>query len=280
MIPSVHEFIKEMGSLYDESETKALYYEILQTILQCNKTTLLVEGDRLMDSNKLNEFHQIVDRLKTGEPLQYILGVCSFCNYNFKVSSDVLIPRPETEELVDWIYTDNKEKENLSLLDIGTGSGCIAISIKKKMPTAEVAAMDVSSKALSIANENAIQNEVSIRFFNDNILQPANNYPSYDIIVSNPPYIMEKEKMDMHTNVLQHEPWLALFVDDNDPLLFYRKIAEFGQTHLSKNGFLYFEINSLLAQETKNLLYAYNYTDVTIKKDINDKNRMIKCQKR
>ncbi len=280
MIPSVHEFIKEMGTLYDESETKALYYEILQTILQCNKTTLLVEGDRLMDSNKLNEFHQIVERLKTGEPLQYILGVCSFCNYDFKVTPDVLIPRPETEELVDWIYTDNMGKEKLTLLDIGTGSGCIAISIKKKIPTAEVSAMDISSNALSIATENASLNDASIRFYNDSILQPVNDYPLYDIIVSNPPYIMEKEKTDMHTNVLHHEPSLALFVDDNDPLLFYRKIAEFGQTHLSCNGLLYFEINSLLAQETKNLLYAYNYTDVIIKKDMNDKNRMIKCLKK
>lgn len=280
MTPSLHEFLKEMGSLYDESETKALYYEILQSILHCNKTTLLIDGDKLMDSDKAKEFQQITARLKTGEPMQYILGSCSFCNYSFKVTPDVLIPRPETEELVDWIYTDNKEKENLTLLDIGTGSGCIAISIKKKLPTTEVSAMDVSPNALSIATENASLNDASIRFYNDNIIQPVNDYPLYDIIVSNPPYIMEKEKTDMHTNVLHHEPSLALFVDDNDPLLFYRKIAEFGQTHLSSNGLLYFEINSLLAQETKNLLYAYNYTDVTIKKDMNDKNRMIKCLKR
>lgn len=269
-----------MGSLYDDTETKALYYEILQSILHCDKTTLLIHGDSLMTEEKAKEFQEIVSRLKSGEPLQYILGNCIFNNLSFSVNSSVLIPRPETEELVQWILNDHNRDQQLNIIDIGTGSGCIAISLKKEWNHANVSAMDISNDALGVAKKNAQNNNVSISFYHDNILQTSNDYPQYDIIVSNPPYIMEKEKVNMHINVLDHEPSIALFVDDNDPLLFYKEIAKFGQKHLVNNGFLYFEINEMLANEMKMMLQDNGYQNIIIRKDNNNKDRMIKCQKK
>jgi release factor glutamine methyltransferase len=240
-------------------------------------TTLLMKGDDLMTPEKESWFREIIDRLKAGEPIQYILGDCYFHGNRFFVSPDVLIPRPETEELVDWIL---KEDAFHSLLDIGTGSGCIAISLKKERSSAEIYAMDISEKALSIAQKNALLNDAPIHFIHDSILSPRTSNQTYDIIVSNPPYILQKEKAAMHKNVLEHEPHLALFVDDEEPLLFYKKIAEYGIHHLTEQGLLFFEINALLGKETKEMLEEYGYHDVVIKTDINGKERMIRCRKK
>jgi len=266
-----------INNLYDERESKSLYYNILIKILDCDMTTLLMKGDDLMTPEKESWFREIIDRLKAGEPIQYILGDCYFHGNRFFVSPDVLIPRPETEELVDWIL---KEDAFHSLLDIGTGSGCIAISLKKERSSAEIYAMDISEKALSIAKKNALLNDAPIHFIHDSILSPRTSNQTYDIIVSNPPYILQKEKAAMHKNVLEHEPHLALFVDDEEPLLFYKKIAEYGIHHLTEQGLLFFEINALLGKETKEMLEEYGYHDVVIKTDINGKERMIRCRKK
>lgn len=266
-----------INNLYDERESKSLYYNILIKILDCDMTTLLMKGDDLMTPEKESWFREIIDRLKAGEPIQYILGDCYFHGNRFFVSPDVLIPRPETEELVDWIL---KEDAFHSLLDIGTGSGCIAISLKKERSSAEIYAMDISEKALSIAKKNALLNDAPIHFIHDSILSPRTSNQTYDIIVSNPPYILQKEKAAMHKNVLEHEPHLALFVDDEEPLLFYKKIAEYGIHHLTEQGLLFFEINALLGKETKEMLEEYGYQDVVIKTDINGKERMIRCRKK
>ena len=270
-------FRKLINNLYDERESKSLYYDILMKILDCDMTTLLMKGDELMTPEKEVYFREVIDRLKTGEPIQYIWGECYFHGNRFNVSSDVLIPRPETEELVDWVL---EEKTFHTLLDIGTGSGCIAISLKKERPSAEIYAMDISEKALSVAQENALLNDAPLHFIHDTILTPKASAQTYDIIVSNPPYILQKEKISMHKNVLEHEPHLALFVEDEKPLLFYEKIAEYGIQHLTEQGLLFFEINALLGKETKEMLEGYGYQDVVIKKDINDKERMIRCRKR
>lgn len=266
-----------INNLYDERESKSLYYDILMRILDCDMTTLLMKGDDLMTPEKESWFREIIDRLKAGEPIQYILGDCYFYGNRFFVSPDVLIPRPETEELVDWIL---KEDAFHSLLDIGTGSGCIAISLKKERSSTEIYAMDISEKALSIAKKNALLNDAPIHFIHDSILSPRTSNQTYDIIVSNPPYILQKEKAAMHKNVLEHEPHLALFVDDEEPLLFYKKIAEYGIHHLTEQGLLFFEINALLGKETKEMLEEYGYHDVVIKTDINGKERMIRCRKK
>lgn len=266
-----------INNLYDERESKSLYYNILIKILDCDMTTLLMKGDDLMTPEKESWFREIIDRLKAGEPIQYILGDCYFHGNRFFVSPDVLIPRPETEELVDWIL---KEDAFHSLLDIGTGSGCIAISLKKERSSTEIYAMDISEKALSIAKKNALLNDAPIHFIHDSILSPRTSNQTYDIIVSNPPYILQKEKAAMHKNVLEHEPHLALFVDDEEPLLFYKKIAEYGIHHLTEQGLLFFEINALLGKETKEMLEEYGYHDVVIKTDINGKERMIRCRKK
>lgn len=266
-----------INNLYDERESKSLYYNILIKILDCDMTTLLMKGDDLMTPEKESWFREIIDRLKAGEPIQYILGDCYFHGNRFFVSPDVLIPRPETEELVDWIL---KEDAFHSLLDIGTGSGCIAISLKKERSSAEIYAMDISEKALSIAKKNALLNDAPIHFIHDSILSPRTSNQTYDIIVSNPPYILQKEKAAMHKNVLEHEPHLALFVDDEEPLLFYKKIAEYGIHHLTEQGLLFFEINALLGKETKEMVEEYGYHDVVIKTDINGKERMIRCRKK
>lgn len=270
-------FKQLIDNLYDERESKSLYYDILMRILDCDMTTLLMKGDDLMTPEKEIYFREIIDRLKTGEPIQYIWGDCYFHGNRFIVSPNVLIPRPETEELVDWVL---EEGEFHSLLDIGTGSGCIAISLKKERSSAEIYAMDISEKALSIAQENAQLNDAPIHFIQDSILTPKASNQTYDIIVSNPPYILQKEKVAMHKNVLEHEPHLALFVEDEKPLLFYEKIAEYGIHHLTEQGLLFFEINALLGKETKKMLEGYGYHDVVIRKDINGKERMIRCRKK
>lgn len=271
-------FRNKLGHLYEENETKALYYTILQKILNCNMTTLLIKGDELWGDAQQKQLLQITERLKDGEPLQYIMREAEFHGLTFTVNPNVLIPRPETEELVDWIIAECPN--TTSILDIGTGSGCIAISLKKELPQTDVSAMDVSEMALETAKENMVKNNACVHFIHDDILNPKKDTNTFQVIVSNPPYIMQKEKSSMHKNVLEHEPHLALFVENEDPLLFYRKIAEYGQTHLGNEGLLFFEINALLGAETKEMLEQYGYKDITIRKDSNGKERMIRCKRR
>jgi len=197
------------------------------------------------------------------------------------VDENVLIPRPETEELVEWVLEICGQEANVNVLDIGTGSGCIAISIKKNLLSGKVWAMDVSPLALEVAKKNAVSNDVEIHFLQQDILESfgSENLPQFDAIVSNPPYVRNSEKLLMQKNVLEYEPALALFVEDNDPLKFYRAIAGFSADHLKQGGSLFLEINEALADETAAFLQSMEFSDIIVKKDIYDKNRMIKAVK-
>lgn len=279
MLPNLTKFKEFLSPLYDSAEARSLYYMVLTELLDCDMTTLLLRGDQLMTEEKVERFDEITQKLCGGQPIQHILGYAQFHGNRFFVNPNVLVPRPETEELVDWILQD--ESHPTSLLDIGTGSGCIAISLKKVLKGTTVYAMDISEKALETAKKNAQENHTEIEFIHDDILNP--NFFDDDwnvsLIVSNPPYIRTEEKKTMHKNVLEHDPHLALFVSDEDPLIFYREIARFGQKHLKKGGCIYFEINEALAEETCHELEKLGYLNIIVKNDGNGKNRMIKCQK-
>ncbi len=231
--------------------------------------------------NSVDELHwnKIILELKAGKPIQYVLGETVFFNLTFKVSSAVLIPRPETEELVDWILQKveiNEKNLHFTILDIGTGSGCIAVTLKKYLPESIVTAMDISPEAMNIASSNAALNEVDMHFVEANIFF-YKSIVKYNLIVSNPPYITNKEKWDMHRNVLDHEPHLALFVENENPLVFYEAIASFALTNLKAYGALFFEINESLANETIDMLSNKGFTNIELRKDIQGKDRMICC---
>ena len=227
------------------------------------------------DAERDSRLENALTRLAKGEPLQYVLGYSPFCGLNFKVDGRVLIPRPETAELVDWVAADAGECGRL--LDIGTGSGCIAVTLAHRLLHWKVTGWDVSDGALEVARENSCMNGTDVEFRKVDILQaPALEY-ALDVIVSNPPYVMEQERHDMENRVLSYEPHLALFVPDDDALRFYRAIAEFGRNALSKGGSLYFEINPLKASAMEEMLVSYGYHDVEIRLDIFGKERMIKA---
>jgi len=246
-------------------------------LLNYSRTKLILNHEQVLSSNTIEKIDQIVSELKLNKPIQYILGQTEFFNLNFHIASGVLIPRPETEELVDWIISENKNGF-YRILDIGTGSGVIAIALSKNMPGSNVTATDISNDALIITRENCKLNNVEIQLINHNILNHNENLNNtFDIIVSNPPYITEKEKELMHPNVLDYEPTLALFVSDDDPLLFYRHIIEFALVHLNSGGKIYFEINELFGNEVALLLEEKNFSEIILKKDINNKDRMIKA---
>ena len=228
----------------------------------------------LSDNEKQKIFH-ILNRLKNNEPIQYILGVTEFYGLDFKLSPSVLIPRPETEELVEWILLETKNI-NPHVLDIGTGSGCIPIALAKHMHGGTIEAWDVSDDALDIAKVNALLNRVSVQFKNVDVLQYQNNNKLYDVIVSNPPYIQESEKEQMDKNVLDFEPNIALFVPNEDALVFYRRIADIAKEQLNNEGMLYFEINQLKGLEVAQLLKDKGFVNVELKKDISNNYRMIR----
>jgi len=229
---------------------------------------------------QISQLKEIQRRILAHEPIQYILGMTYFYDLKFKVNPAVLIPRSETEELVAWILEDHSTHQNLRILDVGTGSGCIPITLKSKSPNYQVAAVDVSTKAIKVAQENAKMNKVEVDFQELNILNKINwkILPSYEIIVSNPPYIPEREKSLMRENVLNHEPALALFVTDEDPLIFYRTIIEFGKSQLTNGGWLYFETNEYNANEVEALLFKAGYFDIEKRQDIQGKDRMVKAR--
>ena len=241
-----------------------------------------MEPDLRLSESEMLTFHFAVKDLLKNKPIQYIIGETEFCDLKFKVNENVLIPRPETSELVYKIVErqKTKDKRQLSILDIGTGSGCIAISLAKNIPGSKVHALDISEKALEVAKENAINNNVDVTFINDDILSLKNNIETkFDIIVSNPPYVRELEKAEMRDNVLNWEPHNALFVSDNDPLIFYRNILEFAQTHLNENGEIWFEINEYLGKEMTVLCKEYGFSDIEIFKDFRGKERVVKVNK-
>ena len=281
-------FYQELSSLYDEQEIDSFFYIILEKIHGLKRLDLALNPDTVLDGIHLKKWKSIVLELQTQKPIQYILGETEFFGMRFEVNENTLIPRPETEELVALILKSSKFRvsgSSLKILDIGTGSGCIAISLAKNLPNTEVFALDVSENALATAKINARINNVTIHFITEDILKLQNirelatQNPqlatSFDIIVSNPPYVRNLEKAEIKPNVLEYEPHLALFVDDLDALLFYRKITELATKNLNPNGQLFFEINQYLGKETAALIEAYGFNQVELHKDIYGNDRMI-----
>ena len=265
---------------YPKEEINTFFYRICEQHLGYKRIDVSLKSETLISPKTFEYFESIISRLLTYEPIQYILGTTSFFGLEFKVGSNVLIPRPETEELVAWILKQTDSSQSLKILDIGTGSGCIAISLAKHLPNAEIYALDVSPKALETAEYNAQQNAVKLNMIKANVLDWKPTDLSFDLIVSNPPYVREIEKERMAPNVLDHEPHLALFVENDNPLVFYRAIVELGKQTLKKQGQLYFEINEYLGKETQALFSSDTFEDVQLKSDIFGKHRMICAQKR
>lgn len=268
--------VKELNHLYHENEIRQFCKLMLEHVLDVNTTILLTMSDEILSASDLSRLNIMAERLQQHVPIQYIIGKTEFYGLEIDLNPSVLIPRPETEELVDWILKDNPESLK-SLLDIGTGSGCIALALKANMPDTRVSAWDFSLQALETARYNAQQLELDIEFENIDVLnfQPAGK--KYSCIVSNPPYVRNLEKEMMDKNVLEHEPHTALFVSDNDPLVFYRTIAKHALEILEKKGQLFFEINEYLEREMVDMLTSLGYANIECRKDINGKARMMRA---
>lgn len=298
----------ELEKLYGSDEANALIMILLEHYFNIDKIKIALEPDLRLSESELLTLHFAVKELLKNKPVQYIIGETEFCGMRFFVNENVLIPRPETEELVNQLISCSvnqltvnphpsfrpdierremgaeKSPANISILDIGTGSGCIAISLAKLLKDSDVTAVDISEKALEVARKNAEANEVNVRFVHDDILNPhVKTYgrasQQFDIIVSNPPYVCESEKSDMRANVLDYEPSTALFVSDNDPLVFYRKILEFAQKTLKPNGAVWFEINEKFGKEMKDLCLEKGFKNVEIIKDFREKERVVRAQR-
>ena len=287
-------YLNDLIKLYPKEEIQSFFNLLISYKLKLSRTDIALNPNLTIQKSDEDFFLNALVKLRKEKPIQYIIGETEFYGLPFKVDKNVLIPRPETEELVDWILEDRKQKtednRKLQILDIGTGSGCIGISLAKNLPYAEVYALDVSAKAIKTAQKNATFNNVNIHFIEGDILNTdvassaVESYQSekslplkFDIIVSNPPYVRELEKQEIQNNVLENEPHLALFVTDKNPLLFYDKIADFAKVHLAENGQLYFEINQYLGQITKNLLQEKGFIDIKLRKDLFKNDRMIKA---
>lgn len=262
--------------LYPKSEINSFYFILLQHYANCSTADVLADENTLLLDNITQSIQQAITELQTAKPIQYILGETEFFSNRFFVDENVLIPRPETEELVDWVLQTYPDKNYpLHILDIGTGSGCIAISLAKALPKSVVTAIDVSPKAITVAQRNADRNGVKIQFLQRDILQTETLPEKYDVIISNPPYVRELEKTEMHSNVLSYEPHLALFVPNEHPLLFYEQIATLAQQYLTPKGTLFFEINQYLATEMQEMLTKKNFTQITIRQDLSGNDRML-----
>jgi len=273
------QFIKELSPFYDAYEAESFFYLILEDKHQLRQIDLALNHELNFSESDFVVWDSLLSQLKKEVPIQYLLGKTSFYGLDFEVNENVLIPRPETEELVEWIINENSKTDKtkkLKILDIGTGSGCIAISLAKNLPNAEVYGVDISKKAIVTAKRNAIRNNVDVTFVFLDILKTDELRFNYDIIVSNPPYVRNLEKEEIKKNVLDYEPHLALFVEDNDALIFYRKIAALAKNSLLEGGQLFFEINQYLGKEMTYLLETMNFKNIELKKDIYDNDRMMK----
>lgn len=282
-------FHKELDALYGKDEVENFFFLTSEYYYEVTRLQLVLEPNLSFTTIEVETFFNVLERLKEQQPIQYILGETHFFGLKFKVNNNVLIPRPETEELVDWVlqsleYLNQNSSivnRQLNILDIGTGSGCIAISLAKHLPNAKVYALDVSKDALNVAKTNARLNDVTINFIQADILDEANwnlqfENLEFDVIVSNPPYVRQLEKVEIKPNVLDNEPHLALFVEDKQPLVFYDAITNFSVNYLKPQGQLYFEINQYLGKETKQLLVDANFEAIELRKDLNGNDRMLK----
>ena len=259
-----------LSSIYESDELNSIFYLISEEFLQTPRSKMLLADEIELDSNKEGLFLDALDRLISNEPVQYVIGKTTFMDLEFNVNSNVLIPRPETEELVRLMLKEDLDGKEI--LDIGTGSGCIAISLAKSLPNAKVSALDISEETLKVARENAKINNVDINFINADIFDYQTD-KKYDIIVSNPPYVIESEKRLMKRNVVEYEPKQALFVTDDNPLLYYKVILNFSKTYLNKNGKIYIEINENYKDEIMELVNNYGYSNVDCKLDVFGRNR-------
>ena len=271
-------YCEQLCSIYDKDEANAMILILLEHYFSIDRVKMALEPQLRLSESEMLTFHFAVKDLLKNKPIQYIIGETEFCDLKFKVNENTLIPRPETSELVMKIVNRQQSTDNrlCSILDIGTGSGCIAISLAKMISGSKVFALDISEKALEVAKENAINNEADVTFIHDDILSLRNKIDTkFDIIVSNPPYVRELEKADMRDNVLKWEPHNALFVSDNDPLIFYRKILEFAKTHLKENGEVWFEINEYLGKEMTDLCKEMGFSQIETLNDFRGKERIL-----
>ena len=271
-------FQEQLANIYDTAEIESIFYIVLENKNNLKRIDLALNIDLKFSDKDLLVWNEILVKLKLEIPIQYLLGTTSFYGLEFKVNKNVLIPRPETEELVDWIIKENSKSIDLKILDIGTGSGCIAVSLAKNILNSNVFAIDVSNKAIEIASQNALNNQVKITFIEKNILETDDLLDKFDIIVSNPPYVRNLEKYEIKKNVLDNEPHLALFVDDDDALVFYRKIAQLSNKNLKENGKLYLEINQYLGKQTIDLLENMGFKNTKLRQDIYGNDRMVSVQ--
>nr|WP_292960666.1 peptide chain release factor N(5)-glutamine methyltransferase [Muricauda sp. UBA7809] len=293
-------FHKELGGVYPKEEIDSFFYRCIEHYLKLERFVLAIQPGYTLTKDEEEPLFEALAQLKFEKPLQYILGTAHFMDLELQVNENVLIPRPETEELVQWILGDIRDEKSevrnqksersdgnlhpspFTILDIGTGSGCIAIALAKQFPEAKIYALDISKEALAVAKKNAISNGVEVTFIEADILNGESkigNELVFDVIVSNPPYVRELEKNEIHKNVKDFEPETALFVPDEDPLLFYKAIINFSEKRLLGNGRLYFEINQYLGKETKALLKAFNFSEIELRKDIFGNDRMLKGKK-
>lgn len=273
-------FHKELDLIYGKEEVDSFFFMILDDYFNIFRIELALKPELSITKEEQGPMFKALDDLKNEKPIQYILGKTEFFGLQFKVNNHVLIPRPETEELVDWILQNANIESELRILDVGTGSGCIAISLAKHLVNSKIIALDISSEALELAKENANLNNVDVKFVKANILDKNINFTrdkKFDIIVSNPPYVKMKDKDQIKPNVLNYEPHLALFVEDKDPLKFFRSISKFAIANLNKEGLLFFEINEYLGNKVKKLLKDQEFRNIELRKDIFGKDRMIKA---
>ena len=272
-------FHTKLDEIYNENEVDSFFWILAESELKKQKLDLMKDPDLRMTESQLLSFIQFSRRLVKHEPVQYIAGETNFMGLIFKVDSSVLIPRPETEELVNWVVKTVDHKAPLEIIDVGTGSGCIAISLKNALPNAFLTGVDVMRNALETAEKNAKNNDIHVDWKMRDALNMPHDVDKYDVIVSNPPYVLDSEKELMSKNVIDFEPHTALFVTDDDPLLFYEAISNWAIDALKKGGYLFLEINEKYAQQTKDLLKLEGFSKVEIGTDIFDKQRMIKAQK-
>lgn len=287
-------FIYQLSAVYPQNEINTFFFYLIEEYLDLKRIDITLQPDFEISSEKILLLNKALVRLKKEEPIQYILGKTEFYGLPFQVNKHTLIPRPETEELVDWIISEvkktraNSHNKLVSIIDIGTGSGCIPISLKVNIDNSTVCAIDISQEALKKAKQNADLNKSIVEFLNLDILKADSlniftkkttsiETIKFDIIVSNPPYVRNLEKVEIKNNVLQNEPHLALFVEDDNPLIFYTKIADLAKNHLSSEGLLFFEINQYLGSETAGMLHKKGFKNIELRKDLFGNNRMIKA---
>ena len=274
-------FFDSLKNIQDEQEIESFFFILTEYLHNLKRVDVALNPNFELSDEEVEKWNTILVELQQEKPIQYITGEAWFYGLRFEVNENTLIPRPETEELVEFILKETSNFQlpasSLNILDIGTGTGCIPISLKVNLPQANVSAIDISEKALEVAKRNAASNKAEINFIQANILEVLDLNQNFDIIVSNPPYVRNLEKQEIKKNVLDYEPHLALFVEDTDALLFYRKIAQLALKNLSPNGLLFFEINQYLGKETVELLENLGFKNIELKKDIYGNDRMIKC---